>query len=199
MDSRELAKLALTMAKEIEHLVETKGGKTTSENAKTINPNSYRNKIETSFEKQAIYDALERISSTLANSYKQVRSDISNPNRLSWAGTAHEVREIISNLLRQLAPDDEVKQQPWFTQDSSTSGITQTQRARFILQKKNQGSKTLEVVEKNVNLVDERISELVRSTYNRASSAAHTYRSYDEVMKILAYLDLLIADLIDIE
>jgi len=200
MDSRNLAKYALFVAKEAKRALEEHGATSITESEKTIsvqtNP-SIKTKV-TAFERNEIYDALFTISPALAYSYEQVKRDIMDSNRVSWAGTAHEVREIIANLLRLLAPDDDVKRQLWFKQDPTTKGITQVQRARYILRMKNQGSGIVEVVEQNVNLLDERISELVRSTYGRASTAAHTYKSLGEVKLILGYFEVLVHDLIEV-
>src|SRR5947209_7922160 len=54
-----------------------------------------------------IHDALRQISDTLANSYIQILRDIEDRTRTSWAGTAHEIREIVANMLRLMAPDTE--------------------------------------------------------------------------------------------
>lgn len=200
MDSRNLAKYALFVANEATRALEKQGAKTIAANEKAISIQSIPSikKKGIAFERNEIYHALFTISPDLAYSYEQVKSDLLDSSRVSWAGTAHEVREIIANLLRLLAPDNDVKLQPWFKQDLTAKGITQTQRARYILQMRNQGSNTLEVVERNVNLLDERISELVRSTYNRASTAAHTYKDQDEVKRILGYFEALVHDLIKV-
>jgi hypothetical protein len=144
-----------------------------------------------------IYLALKEVSESLANSYAQVKSDIKAENRISWAGTAHEIREILATLLRTLAPDNVVTIQPWYIQDPGIKGPTQNQRVIYILQQQKAGSKQTEVVEKVAGL-DDRISDLVRSTYSRACDAAHRLKAHQEVVRILKYFEAFAYDLLDL-
>jgi hypothetical protein len=145
-----------------------------------------------------IYDALSHISETLANSYAQIRKDLQDTNRLSWAGTAHEIREVLSTILRMLAPDEAVTSRPWYQQDPNTSGPTQKQRVRYILQMRGAGSKERAVAEQVVDL-DEMIENLVRATYSRASNAAHRFKNRDEVLRVLRYFDAFAQDLLNLQ
>lgn len=145
-----------------------------------------------------IREGLISISESLGRSYVQVYHDIQDNSRTSWAGTAHEVREIISNLLRQLAPDAEVMQQDWYKPVQNTSGPTQKQRAKYILRLRNAGSNEQEVVEQVAKL-DDMIASMVRSTYSRASDAAHGHKDRHEVLRILRYFEAFAYDLLDIQ
>ncbi len=144
-----------------------------------------------------IYQALLKLSEPLANSYAQVKTDIKDTSRLSWSGTAHEIREVLSTMLRALAPDEQVLAQPWYQQDSHTSGPTQKQRVRYILQLRGAGSKEAEVAEQIIHL-DEMIGDLARGMYSRASDAAHRYKPREEVQHILRYFDTFAQDLLDL-
>lgn len=55
-----------------------------------------------------INEALEQISGELSYSYIQIYKDLQDSERVSWSGTAHEIREVLTNLLRLLAPDEKV-------------------------------------------------------------------------------------------
>lgn len=145
-----------------------------------------------------IYDALSHLSETLANSYAQVKKDLQDADRLSWAGTAHEIREVLSTMLRTLAPDEAVTSQHWYKQAPNTSGPTQKQRVRYILQVRGAGSKEREVAEQAVHL-DEMIGNLVRATYSRASDAAHRFKNRDEVLRVLRYFEAFAQDLLNLE
>jgi len=145
-----------------------------------------------------IYNALMEVSESLANSYAQVRADVQHPERFSWAGTAHEIREMLATLLRELAPDSAVTAQSWYGQQPNTSGPTQKQRVRYILEVNGAGSKERKVVEKVVGLED-MIGSLVRSTYNRASDAAHRFKPRQEVLRILRYFDAFAYDLLGLD
>lgn len=56
-----------------------------------------------------IFQALDLISTSLGNSYSQIQIDLEDESRVSWAGTAHEIREILATMLRQLAPDSAIE------------------------------------------------------------------------------------------
>ncbi len=146
---------------------------------------------------EKIYDALLQISEPLANCYAQVKMDINDQSRLSWVGTAHEIRHLISILLQKLAPDVDVISQSWYEQDKNTSGPTQRQRVRYILGQHNAGSKEQKVTEQIVNL-DEMVERLVRAIYCRASDAAHRFKSREEIIRILRYFDAFAHDLLNL-
>ncbi len=148
--------------------------------------------------KSAIYISLLQISPSLANSYLQVKLDIEDESRSSWAGTAHEIREVLSTSLRLLAPDPKVISQTWYVQEPKTSGPTQKQRVRYILQQHNAGSKEREVAEQVVNL-EEMVGNLTRATYSRASDAAHKFKNKKEVIRIIKYFDAFAHDLFNID
>jgi hypothetical protein len=144
-----------------------------------------------------IYLALHEKSESLANSYAQVKIDIESDNRLSWAGTAHEIREILATLLRLLAPDTVVTAQSWYKREPNSSGVTQKQRVVYILKSRNSGSNESEVLEQ-ITGIEEMVGSLVRSTYSRASDAAHRFKERQEVEKILRYFDAFAYDLLDL-
>ncbi len=146
----------------------------------------------------AIRSALATLSPSLAMSYEQVQSDLSDPYRSSWAGTAHEIREVLINLLRTLAPDEVVESQAWYSQEKGSVGPTQKQRARYIMLQNGAGSREQEVVQNAVSSED-RIATLVRATYSRSSDAAHRTKDRVEVERIARYFDALAHDLLDIK
>jgi len=146
----------------------------------------------------SIYGSLLSISPQLANSYAQVKEDLGSNDRVSWAGTAHEIREILGTTLRLLAPDKLVKEQSWFKLESNVSGPTQKQRVRYVLQQRDAGSKEHEVLEQVAKLED-MIGSLVRAIYSRASDAAHRFKEKQEVLRIFRYFEVFAIDLLNIE
>lgn len=146
----------------------------------------------------SLYHALFGISESLGNSYMQVRSDLDDPTRTSWAGTAHEIREILATLLRLKAPDSEVKAKPWYRPEPNTSGPTQKQRVRYILQELGGGSKQVEVAEQ-ISMIEDKIGDLVRATYSRASDAAHRMKGRTEAKRLLRYFEAFAHDLLNLE
>jgi len=127
-----------------------------------------------------------------------VKSDIADDSRVSWAGTAHEIREILRGILDILAPDDLVIGHPGYQQEKGASGATQKQKVTYILRLYNAGSKEEEVV-KQAATVEDRIGNLVRAIYSRASNAAHTSKDKKEVIRILNYFEAFAHDLLNLD
>jgi len=129
---------------------------------------------------------------------QQVRRDVEDPLRVSYRGTANELREILRELLSRLAPDEEVMSQPWFAPRSEAGASahpTRQQRARFILEKRGAGSKVKDVAEGALSLVEEGLSKLVTDMYSRTSAASHTAQDVKEIKKQVRYFDALVHDL----
>lgn len=152
----------------------------------------------TDFQGNDIYVALTTLSAPLAESYAQIKIDLATETRMSWAGTAHEVREVLRGILEILAPDDLVAKEPWFVQDKNTSGPTQKQRVKYVLRQQRAGANETKVAEQALKLED-MIGEVVRSTYSRASDAAHRRKNRREVARIVNYFEAFAHDLLDIE
>lgn len=144
-----------------------------------------------------LYVALSDVSPALASSYAQIRIDLRDTSRQSWAGTAHEIREVVATLLRTLAPDSEVSQRPWYRVEPNTNGPTHRQRARFILEQHSAGSKQRAVVEE-ISVLDEMVGELVRATYTRASDAAHRMKGRSEARRVFRYFEAFAYDLLNL-
>src|SRR5919108_5297261 len=56
----------------------------------------------------AILKTLDQLVPTIALSYKQVLLDLGDKQRISYRGTASELREVLRELLDHLAPDEDV-------------------------------------------------------------------------------------------
>jgi len=158
--------------------------------------------VELTEDQSKVYEELVKISETLAIAYNQVVNDLSDSKRISFAGTAHELRQVLSSLLIILAPDSEVEQMRWFVQNSDTKGPTQKQKVRYILETNRMGTKESEVIEK-IDTLDEMLKEftedIVRSTYGRASDAAHRFKSRSEASNIHRYFIAFAFDILGIE
>ena len=128
----------------------------------------------------------------------QIKRDVEDTSRVSWAGTAHEIRQLLSTLLEKLAPDQFVTTQLWYKQDPGTAQPTRKQRVRYILEMHKAGSKEQAVADTVADL-DERIAALVTETYSRGSDAAHRYKPGSEVKRILGYFEAFAQDLLNLE
>jgi hypothetical protein len=145
-----------------------------------------------------IHDALLSISEPLASKYAQVKLDVETTDRLSWSGSAHEIREVLRGLLEVLAPAESVTSEPWYVQDESTFGPTHKQRVRYTLRTRGVGTKEQQVAEQ-VDVIEDRIGNLVRATYTRASDAAHRTKDHREVRRIVRYFEAFAHDLLDLD
>ena len=87
----------------------------------------------------------------------------------------HSMRELVRELLKRIAPDDQVKRAPWYQLPKGTvSPVTRKQRARFVLvgfdtanprSRVDSLAKWLELVEQSLN-----------SAYGQLSAVAHGER-----------------------
>src|SRR5690606_29579381 len=63
---------------------------------------------------QAILSTLRSLIASAAISYEQVIVDLDGPQRLSYRGTATELREAVREVLDHMAPDADVMKTPGF-------------------------------------------------------------------------------------
>jgi hypothetical protein len=145
-----------------------------------------------------IINGLANISESLSAGYQQVYQDLSDGTRISWRGTANELREVLRELLEILAPDAAVKKAKWFAQDPKTEGPTQEQRAKYILEQRALNKTQAPVIQETLTTVEESIARLVRKTYKRINNASHTQQDQEEIKNILNYFNLLIKELLGI-
>lgn len=145
-----------------------------------------------------IYTTLNKINEQLSKSYYQAKSDLVDVQRVSWAGTAHEIRETLKGLIDILAPDEEVLAENWYKKDPNCSTpTTQSQKIKYILIKSKTDSKITEVA-KNIDLIDDKVANFGRSVYGRASDAAHRMKAKEEVENIMRYFEAFCHDLLKI-
>ena len=146
-----------------------------------------------------IVDTLQKLVPTAAASLEQGIRDLSSGERVSWRGTVVEFRESLREALDYLAPDADVMSMPGHTPQKGTSGPTMKQKALFILKSRRTPSPTIKSVVDTVVLVDDRVSSLVRSVYQRASTATHGTVDKNEASRIRDYVFLVLAELLEIE
>ena len=144
---------------------------------------------------QMIVEKLSQLSPHLAVSYRQVHRDLTDNTRLSYRGTANELREILRETLEHLAPDDKVMAREWYRPVGDRRAPTHQQRARYILEKRGGGSSEQEVVNRALSVVEDGIAKLVRDLYSRAADAAHTPKDASEIERLLHHFHALVHDL----
>ena len=156
-----------------------------------------RNRTIGSHELQ-ILETLKQIVPVAALSYEQACHDLADRTRLSYRGTANELRESLRELLDHLAPDDAVTSQHGFKFEGDQKKPTMKQKARFILRARGLSGTATEVPENAISIMDETIGKLTRSAYNRSSLSAHITTSCGEVQQMKMYVDSVLAELLEI-
>jgi Predicted pPIWI-associating nuclease len=144
---------------------------------------------------------LKGLDPSLAESYEQSVLDIEDEQRLSYRGTAAELREVVTDVLHVLAPTAEVQATEWY-KEARRSGArkestpTRAERTRFILRARAQGSAVTDAAESYMNSVEERLADVVNVTYRRGSAAAHVGAERAELVRLLPYINALLRELL---
>lgn len=145
-----------------------------------------------------IIDILTKIIPAAALSYQQVLVDLGDNAKISYRGTAAELREVLREVLDYLAPDPEVMAATGFKLEKDKTLPTMKQKVRFILKSRKKSQSAIEVPESATDIVDESIATLARATYNRGSVSTHVATEKEEVVTIKRYLDGVLCELLEI-
>jgi hypothetical protein len=130
---------------------------------------------------------LRKLSGSLADSMEQALRDMNDQGRLSYVGPAGEVREVMRAAVQQLAPDDEIRKQPWFlgiVQGGKTNP-SQAERTRYAVQQRR-GSK--DQVEDLDALIDNLVGQIGRRTYQTGSGKFHAGPDQADVWKLTGWV-----------
>lgn len=144
---------------------------------------------------RGILTTLEKMLPSAASSYEQVLQDIAAGKRVSWRGTGTELREVLREVMDHLAPDGDVMAAPGFKLEDDLKRPTQKQKVRFILKARR---RSLGVAGDSVEIVEEGIASVARSTYQRGSATTHASTDAAEVRKLKNYVDALLVELLEI-
>lgn len=147
---------------------------------------------------RAILDTLGKMLPVTGASYEQALLDIAQGKRVSWRGSATELREVLREAIDHLAPDDKVVGSPGFQPEEGRMVPTQKQKVRFILRARKSNSTSVAVAEGSLSTVDESVAALARSTYTRGSASTHSTTDASEIRKLKRYVDALLAELLEI-
>src|SRR5438093_5753630 len=147
--------------------------------------------VLTTATESAIIGTLEKILPTSALSYKQVLQDLAEGQRVSYRGTAAELREVVRELLDHLAPDGEVLKTVKLNKDQKRP--TMKQKTVFILKTRGIGDTARKPAEDAVTAIEESVGSLARSVYDRGSLATHVASTRREVRTFKGYADAVLA------
>jgi hypothetical protein len=144
---------------------------------------------------------LRKLNAELADSYEQAVVDIEDGGRASYRGPAAELREVLTGVLHILAPTPQVEATDWY-REARRSGArkeptpTRAERTKFILRSRAKGSAVTDAAESYMTSVEERLANVVNTTYKRGSAATHGGTERDELVKLLPYINALLRELL---
>ncbi len=147
---------------------------------------------------RAILDTLAALLPSCAASYEQALRDIAQGARVSWRGTATELRETLRGVMDHLAPDDKVSATPNFQLEAGQRQPTQRQKVRYILKARRSSGSAVAVAEASLDTVEEAVAALARSTYQRGSVSTHVGTTGKEIKSLKRYVDALLAELLEV-
>jgi hypothetical protein len=145
-----------------------------------------------------ILRTLRELLPTAALSYEQALRDLRDAPRLSYRGTAVELRETLREVLDHLAPDADVKASPGFKPEKHAEGPTMRQKAQFILRARGVPSGSLATSKDAIERVEAATASLARSVYNRGSVSTHVATSREEVLNMKTYVNAVLAELLQV-
>ncbi|MBA2432557.1 MAG: hypothetical protein H0V56_10660 [Chthoniobacterales bacterium] len=122
-------------------------------------------------EEMVLIQTLTSLVPSAAQSYEQAIQDLTSMSpRVSYRGTATELREAFRETLDQLAPDDAVTQQVGFALEKGRTQPTMKQKVRFILRSRGKGATHRTVAEKSLELIEALGADIARAFYDRGQS-----------------------------
>ncbi len=145
-----------------------------------------------------ILETLRKLRPSAALSYEQAIVDLWDEGRLSFRGTAVELREALREVLDHLAPDRTVTESEGFVLQQGRTAPTMRQKVRFILRSRDLPRGAMTAPEDSVSLVEEHTASLARSTYERGSISTHIGTTKQEARQLKMYVDSVLAELLEI-
>lgn len=146
----------------------------------------------------AIINTLDNLVPSAGASYRQALADLVASDRVSYRGSACELRESFREILDHLAPDKSVVEQAGFTLEPKQTRPTMKQKIRFVFRSRGQGGTTGALAEQSVALIENIYGDVGRAFYNRASLSTHVATSKKELEKLKRYVDTVFCDLLEI-
>jgi hypothetical protein len=146
----------------------------------------------------AIIETLDGLVPSAAASYRQALGDLRDYRRLSFRGTASELRECVREVLDHLAPDEDVEKTPNFKLEPNQTKPTMKQKARFILRARQVADGARQVPEETIAVIDESVSSLPRALYTQGSLSTHVSQTRAQVAQLKVYTDAVLAELLQL-
>ena len=160
------------------------------------------NKNNTEIDRRILATLSDLIPSA-ALSYQQVLVDLEDKHKISFRGTAAEIREILREVLDHLAPDKDVVSSDGFSYEKDSKGnalttSTMKQKTRFILRSRGLSKTAVKTPESVVKIIEDSIADFTRSTYDRGSLSTHVATKRPEVKQLKSYVETILCELLEI-
>jgi hypothetical protein len=118
--------------------------------------------------------------------------------RVSWRGTASELREVLREVIDYLAPDDKITGASGFRLEQGLTSPTQRQKVRFILRARRRASTAVSAAGTSLDTIEGAVASLARSTYQRGSVSTHLSADSSEIRSLKRYVDTLLGEFLEI-
>jgi len=121
----------------------------------------------------------------------------------NYSGAVSEVRDVLTQVLHKLAPDEDVKKQHNYQPERDSHGNplptpTRRQRTQYVLQQR-EGTLKVGQLEKEMEFLETLLEQLpasVKIAYDHASNRTHTGATYEQAWRCLKQLDSVLAQLL---
>jgi hypothetical protein len=153
--------------------------------------------IHSSIETQ-ISETLGQLVPSAGLSYQQALNDLRDQGRISFRGTANELREALRETLDHLAPDSEVEGSDGFKLEKNHKRPTQKQKVRYILRSRGLTETARKPPESTTLLIDELTASVTRASFERGNLSTHIASSEKEVRQLKMYVDSVLSELLEI-
>ncbi|OGF57082.1 MAG: hypothetical protein A2Z21_05015 [Candidatus Fraserbacteria bacterium RBG_16_55_9] len=144
---------------------------------------------------------LKQLDATLGESYEQATLDLADSGRSTYRGAASELREVLTGVLHNLAPNEKVEATDWYREarksgERKEAHPTRAERTRYILRSRGLGSSSTGEAEAHTKLVEDRLEAVVNANYKRGAAGTHGGSERTEVLASLQYLNALLRELL---
>ena len=154
--------------------------------------------IVTSGVETHILTTLRKLVPSAGLSYEQALRDLRGAPRISYRGTAVELREALREVLDHLAPDADVMRSPGFKLEKDATRPTMKQKAQFILKARGAVSGAISTSKDAIQRVEDASASLARSVYTRGSLSTHVATTREEVLTMKPYVNGVLAELLQL-
>jgi hypothetical protein len=150
-----------------------------------------------SYVEERIIATLSELLPSASLSYQQVLNDL-RESRISYRGTAVELRETLREVLDQLAPDKEVSSENGFRLEQDAKKPTMRQKALFVLKARSVPRNAMKPTENSIEMAEEISARMARSVYEKSSISTHVMTDKHEVARIKMFIDGVLVELLQI-